>query len=136
MAGAGEHRPVPARGLSRKVPRMVAGTDAFEVFAQPDDAVRHWLSVDAGPCGPARFEDGFRTAMRAITSSGRALEMNTRRLWPWVPQWWSEEGGRTVSFGSDAHVPEALADGFPEAMAMLDHFGFRPGRRPVDLWTR
>jgi hypothetical protein len=43
---------------------------------------------------------------------------------------------RAVTFGSDAHVLEALADNFPEAMAMVEHFGFRPGRRPEDFWTR
>lgn len=62
--------------------------------------------------------------------------MNTRRLWPWIPQWWSEEGGRTVTFGSDAHVPEAIAANFPEATAMLESYGFRPGTRPEDFWTR
>ena len=118
-----------------EVPRMVAGSDAFEVFAHLDYAVRNWPSGQAGPFDPRQFEEGFRTAMRAIAESGRALEMNTRRLWPWLPQWWKEEGGRAVCLGSDAHVPEALADGFPEAMVMLEHYGFRPGTRPQDLWT-
>lgn len=62
--------------------------------------------------------------------------MNTRRLWSWLPQWCREEGGRAVAFGSDAHVPETLAHGLPEAAAMLDYFGFRPGQRPEDFWTR
>lgn len=60
--------------------------------------------------------------MRAIAESGRALEMNTRRLWPWVPQWWAEEGGREVTFGSDAHEAGTLAANFPEAMAMAESF--------------
>jgi len=119
-----------------EVPRMVAGSDVFEVFTHLDYAVRHWPTVEAGPFDVTRFEDGFRGAMRAIADTGRALEMNTRRLCPWMPKWWSEEGGRAVSFGSDAHVPEALADGFPEAVAMVEHFGFRPSSRPEDLWTR
>ncbi|MET8872667.1 hypothetical protein [Nocardia sp. NPDC004604] len=80
-------------------------------------------TVDAGPFDPRRFEDRFRSAMRAIADSDRALEMNTRRLWPWIPQWWREEGGHAVTFGSDTPVPEALADNFLEAMAMVEHFG-------------
>ncbi|MGU3409746.1 hypothetical protein ACLBWP_06525 [Microbacterium sp. M1A1_1b] len=52
------------------------------------------------------------------------------------PEWWADEGGRALTFGSDAHTPEVLAHGFPEAVAMLEHFGFRPGRRPEDPWTR
>jgi histidinol-phosphatase (PHP family) len=119
-----------------EIPRMVAGSDSFIVFTHIDYAVRSWPVADAGPFDPRRFEDGFRAAMRAIADSGRALEMNTRRLWPWIPQWWAEEGGRAVSFGSDAHGPEALAANFPEAMAMVESFGFGPGSRPEDFWTR
>lgn len=116
--------------------RMIAGSDSFAVFTHIDYAVREWPSVRVGPFDPTRFEEPFRDAMRTLAQSGRALEMNTRRLWSWIPQWWGEEGGRAVTFGSDAHVPEKLADGLPEAAAMLEHFGFRPGRQPEDFWTR
>jgi len=118
-----------------EVPRMVAGSRDFEVFTHIDYAIRSWPSERIGPFDPGRFEEAFRDAMRVIAESGRALEMNTRRLWPWIPQWWKEEGGRAVSFGSDAHVPQAVADGFHEATAMLEHFGFRPGARPEEFWT-
>ncbi|SOC46157.1 hypothetical protein SAMN05660748_0079 [Blastococcus aggregatus] len=50
--------------------------------------------------------------------------------------WWAEEGGRAVSFGSDDHVTAGLAANFHEAIALLDHFGFAPGSRPEDFWTR
>lgn len=118
-----------------EIPHVVAGSDVFEVFTHIDYPARHWPTARYGPFDPGRFEELFRGAMRAIASSGRALEMNTRRLWPWIPQWWKEEGGQAVSFGSDAHVPHALADGFPEAQLMLEHLGFRPGSRPESLWT-
>jgi histidinol-phosphatase (PHP family) len=119
-----------------EIPRMVAGSDAFEVFAHIDYAVRSWPAAEAGPFDPRRFEAGFRRAMRAIADSGRALELNTRRLWPWIPQWWAEEGGRAVTFGSDTHQHRGLAAHFPEATAMAEHFGFTAGRRPEDFWTR
>lgn len=119
-----------------EIPRMVAGSDTFEVFTHIDYAVRSWPAADVGPFDPRDFEEGFRAAMRAIADSDRALEMNTRRLWPWLPQWWAEEGGRAVTFGSDTHGPDALAANFPEAVAMVEHFGFRPGPRPEDFWTR
>lgn len=119
-----------------EVPRMVAGGN-FEVFTHIDYAVRYWPVEEHGPFDPRPFEEGFREAMRAIAESGRALEMNTGRpLRPWIPQWWSEEGGRAVSFGSDDHNTEGLAANFPEATALLEHFGFSPGRRPEDFWTR
>src|SRR4051812_25309177 len=122
-----------------EVPRMVEGSQAFEVVTHLDYAARAWPVDQAGPFDPSRFEELFRAAMRSIAASGRALEMNTRRLWPWLPQWWAEEGGRAVSFGSDAHDahdPELIAGHFPEAAAMLEHFGFRAGSRAEDLWTR
>ncbi|NLP83801.1 PHP domain-containing protein [Microbacterium sp. CFH 90308] len=118
-----------------EIPRMVAGSDSFEVFTHIDYAVRAWPTTTAGPFDPRRFEAGFRDAMRAIAQSERALEMNTKRLWPWMPQWWKEEGGRAVTFGSDAHGPDLLAANFPEATAMLEYFGFRAGRHPEDFWT-
>ncbi len=119
-----------------EIPRMVAAADSFAVFAHIDYAVRSWPVAKVGPFDPKRFEEGFRQAMRALADSERALEINTRRLWSWVPQWWKEEGGKAITFGSDTHVPDDLADHFPEAAAMVEHYGFKPGRNPSDFWTR
>jgi histidinol-phosphatase (PHP family) len=119
-----------------EIPRMVRGSDSFAVFAHIDYAVRSWPVHEAGPFDPSLFEEGFRGAMRVIAEADRALEMNTRRLWPWIPQWWAQEGGRAVTFGSDSHHPSTLASNFFEAMAMLDACGFKPGSRPEDFWTR
>jgi histidinol-phosphatase (PHP family) len=38
--------------------------------------------------------------------------------------------------GSDAHGPDQLAANFPEATAMTEHYGFRPGPTPEAFWTR
>ena len=119
-----------------ELPKMVAGSDVFEVFTHIDWVARYWPKERVGPFDPRPFEEGFRAGMRALAQGGRALELNTRRLWSWIPQWWSEEGGRAVTFGSDSHVPETLADGLPEAAQMAEYFGFRPGSRPQDFWTR
>ncbi|WP_084039376.1 PHP domain-containing protein [Demequina sp. NBRC 110053] len=119
-----------------EIPRMVNGSDSFSVFTHIDYAVRSWPVQSAGPFDPRRFEEGFREGMRAIAGSGRALEMNTRRLWSWVPEWWAQEGGRTVTFGSDAHEAASLAANFPEAVAMVESLGYRPGRNPEDFWSR
>ena len=34
------------------------------------------------------------------------------------------------------HATGGLAASFHEATALLDHFGFTPGSRPEDFWTR
>lgn len=120
-----------------EVPPMMTSPAEFEVFTHIDYAARYWPTEVAGPFDATRFEDGFRQAMRSVAQSGRALELNTRGwLRPWIPRWWSEEGGQAVSFGSDAHTEDLLANNFPEAMAMAEYHGFRPGRRVEDLWLR
>jgi histidinol-phosphatase (PHP family) len=55
---------------------------------------------------------------------------------PAILRWWRAEGGGAVSFGSDAHLPAALATGFAEAAAVAEACGFRPGRDPADFWIR
>jgi len=131
-----EHSPADVmHSYLAEIPVMVRGSDSFAVFTHLDYAARTWPN-DAGPFDPRAFEDEIREAMRAIAQSDRALEMNTRRLWSWMPEWWWDEGGRAVTFGSDAHTPDALARGFPEAVAMLEHYGFRSGRHPWAAWTR
>ncbi|AEV85269.1 histidinol phosphatase [Actinoplanes sp. SE50] len=120
-----------------EIPRMVAGDDPFTVLAHIDYPLRSWPAEKSGPFDPALFEDDFRYALRATAESGRALEINTRiPMDATILRWWHEEGGRAVSFGSDAHRPELVANGFREATAMADAFGFRPGRTPWDLWPR
>ncbi|ROR72998.1 PHP domain-containing protein [Bogoriella caseilytica] len=119
-----------------EIPRMIASSSSFSVFTHIDYAVRSWPVATEGPFDPARFEEGFRGAMRAIAHSGRALELNTRRLGAWQVQWWAEEGGREVTFGSDAHDPTKLANGFPEAALLAESVGFQPGSRPEDPWRR
>lgn len=121
--------------LAEVAPMVTGGT--FDVFTHLDYAARYWPVEDHGPFDHRRYEDGYRQAMRTIAASGRALEMNTGRpLRPWIPQWWAEEGGRAVSLGSDDHATSGLAANFPEAVALVEHCGFRPGPRPEDFWTR
>jgi histidinol-phosphatase (PHP family) len=115
---------------------MIESSDAFAVLCHIDYPARSWPIARVGPFDPRMFESGFRAAMRALAESGRALELNTRRLWPWIPQWWAEEGGRAITFGSDTHTHEQLAAHFPEAMAMANSHGFKPGPLPEDFWTR
>jgi histidinol-phosphatase (PHP family) len=48
--------------------------------------------------------------------------------------WWREEGGRRVTFGSDAHEPRTLGADLTEAAAMAEAHSFRPDTRPEDAW--
>lgn len=114
---------------------LIEGSDLFQVLAHLDFPRRYW------PKGPhlyreETFEQEYRAALRALASSGRVLEINTKSPLASVSQirWWREEGGTAVSFGSDAHLPGRVGDRFKLAIDIVEAAGFRAGRRPHDFW--
>jgi histidinol-phosphatase (PHP family) len=116
--------------------RMVESSEPFQVLAHVDYPVRG-RPAGARPFEPADFEEEFRAVLRALARSGRVLEVNTVvPLRAEIVRWWHEAGGEAVSFGSDAHVPAAVAHDFAEAAAMVEAQGFVPGRDPHDFWCR
>jgi histidinol-phosphatase (PHP family) len=133
------HRAAPEvlRAYLAGVVELVTTSDLFEVLAHIDYPLRFWPAATAGQFDVRAFEEEFRGALRATARSGRALEINTRvPLHDVLLTWWREEGGDAVTFGSDAHAPEALADGFADAIGMAEAHGFRPGRQPYEPWRR
>lgn len=114
----------------------LAGSDSpFDILAHIDYPVRSWPAA-AGAFDPAAFEEDFREALRALAGSGRALELNTRvPLHHEILRWWRDVGGDAISFGSDAHTPEAVANGFADAVQLAEAHGFRAGRTAYDVWT-
>jgi histidinol-phosphatase (PHP family) len=119
-----------------EVANLVSECETFSVLAHIDYPVRSW-PTHVGPFDPAAFEDEFRHALRATARSGKALEINTVvPLEETVVRWWHEEGGEAVSFGSDAHDPSSVGDGFADAAAMAEANGFEPATDPLALWRR
>jgi histidinol-phosphatase (PHP family) len=117
-----------------EVARLAAGSDAFDVLAHIDYPIRYWPGTRPDP---RAFEAEYRHALRTLAGTGRALEVNTQvPLDPLIVRWWHQEGGQTLTFGSDAHEPALLARGLRAAAAMVEALGFRPGRHPFDLWMR
>jgi histidinol-phosphatase (PHP family) len=118
-----------------EVVRLIDGSDLFQVLAHLDFARRSWPS-SAGPYEEKAFEAEYRAVLRALAATGRALELNTKSPLAQVEllRWWREAGGRTLSFGSDAHQPWRVGDKFREAVAIADAAGFAPGRDPFDFW--
>jgi histidinol-phosphatase (PHP family) len=115
---------------------LVESSTPFAVLAHIDYPVRAWPH-SAGPYRPSTFEEEFRAVLRALARSGRALEVNTEvPLQPEVVRWRHEVGGDALCFGSDAHAPSGIGNGFAEAAAMVAAQGFRPGRHPHDFWVR
>jgi histidinol-phosphatase (PHP family) len=123
------------RAYLRETLRMVESSGVFQVLAHVDYPVRLW-GADR-PFDPAAFEDEYRAVLGALATSGRALEVNTRlRFRPEIVRWWYEAGGRAVSFGSDAHQPDRVANHFAEATAMVEAQGFHPAPDPTAFWLR
>ncbi len=115
---------------------MVEGFGGFEVLAHIDFPVRYWPAGER-PYHPRQHEEEHRRVLRALVASSRVLEVNTRvPLHPQVLAWWRKEGGRAITFASDAHSPDALADGFARAVRVADAAGFRPGPDPSGFWVR
>jgi len=123
-----------------EVAAMLDGGQPFEVLAHLDYPKRYW------PAGAAAYEEKdyeaeIRTVLRAAAGTGRVLEVNTTRgdrLCPdlTVVRWWREMGGQAVQYGSDAHSPDRVAEGFRVATQMVESAGFKPARDPVSLWRR
>jgi hypothetical protein len=87
----------------------------------------------------ADFEGEYRVALRALASSGRAMEVNTSgwlALDATLLTWWREEGGQAVSFGSDAHDPFTIGHQFAAAAGFAEAAGFGPDRDGRGLWVR
>jgi histidinol-phosphatase (PHP family) len=115
--------------------RMIETCSVFEALTHLDYPVRYLPSTEVFRVED--FEDEVRAVLRALAGTERALEVNTRRtLEPLLVGWWREAGGGAVCFGSDAHRPDLVGTGFAEAAAMVESFGFRPGRHPYDHWIR
>ena len=116
---------------------LIKGSDVFQVLAHCDYPRRHWPR-EAGEYREADFEEEYRSVFRALATSGRALEINTRSpLWSTtLMRWWYEEGGEAVSFGSDAHAPVRVGARFELAVDIVEAAGFRPGKDPFDFWRR
>ncbi|MDX6244475.1 MAG: histidinol-phosphatase family [Frankiales bacterium] len=132
---------MPAQDAVRRyfaeVLAVVEGSADFQVLAHVD-FIGRYLPRAEGRYEDAAYEEEYRVVFRALARSGRALELNTKSRLASVAQlrWWYEEGGAAVSFGSDAHVPWVVGDGFTAAVAMTEAAGFRPGRHPYDWWRR
>jgi histidinol-phosphatase (PHP family) len=132
--------PGAVREYFRELLSLVGSDQPFEVLAHLDYPKRYWLEGTA-PYSEKDYEDEIRAILGAAARSGRILEVNTTRghtLCPdlTVVRWWRELGGQAVQYGSDAHQPDKLAEGFRVATQMVESAGFKPAKDPVSLWRR
>ena len=132
--------PAAVRNYLGEVLKMVESGQPFETLAHLDYPKRYWLDGIA-PYREHDYEPEIRAVLKAAAKTGRVLEVNTTRghtLCPdlTVVRWWREVGGQAVQYGSDAHQPDKVAEGFKVATQMVEAAGFKPARDPVALWRR
>jgi histidinol-phosphatase (PHP family) len=122
--------------------RLAQSGVPFAVFAHLDYFKRYWPHEQL-PFDERRFEEEYRAVLRELARREAVLEVNTTRgddparglcPGPVVLAWWREEGGRALSFGSDAHEPAKIALGFEVAAAAAEAAGFRPNPDPAGYW--
>ncbi len=128
------------REYFRETLAMVDSGQPFETLAHLDYPKRYWLDGLA-PYREEDYEAQIRAILVAAARTGRVLEVNTTRghtLCPdiTVVRWWREVGGQAVQYGSDAHQPDKVAEGFQLATQMVEAAGFKPARDPMALWRR
>jgi histidinol-phosphatase (PHP family) len=117
---------------------LVSGSTVFSVLAHCDYPRRYWPAAELGRYRETDFEEEYRAVFRALATSGRALEINTKSPLSSAELigWWWQEGGGAVSFGSDAHDPYSVGSRFELAADIVEAAGFRPGRDLLDFWRR
>ena len=114
--------------------------DCYDSLAHINYPLRY-MARDGQHLTLESFRDQVEEIFRQVAASGHALEVNTCRgmsLEEWLPllRWFKDCGGEYVTVGSDAHQPEHMALGIPEALELLREAGFShvttyQGRRPV-----
>lgn len=124
-------------GLARKAVESTLAHTWTLVTQCPDcyDSLAHivyplrYIHRDGVEMSLADYEEQVRAIFTQVAASGRAIELNTCRghdldCWPPLLRWFKECGGELVTLGADAHRPDQVAKGIPEALQILQAAGF------------
>lgn len=107
---------------------QAAETRLFDCLSHPDliknEQPEQWQ--------PERIMDDLCRALDRIAATGVAMELNTSGLYKQIPEMnpfprmLAEMRCREIPVivGSDAHEPERVGDGFPEALDLLEQAGY------------
>lgn len=89
----------------------------------------------------ADYEEEVRRIFTEVAKTDHALEVNVCRgrdldCWPPLLRWFKECGGELVTVGGDAHRPQDVGRGIPQALELIraagfDHVTTFAGRKPV-----
>lgn len=109
-------------------------TDYFDSLAHLTYPQRYMRGRAGFPAEFTPFYDLIQMILRNLVERGKALELNTsgykKNNGEPLPnrdilKMYRELGGELITIGSDAHVPEDMAEGLERGMALLKECGFR-----------
>jgi len=103
--------------------------DCYDALAHLPYPLRY-MERDGQTLSLLDYQETIREILAEVARTGHALKINTNRgtsmdWWPTLLRWFRAAGGNYVTMGSDAHRPEDVAKGIPEACALLQAAGFR-----------
>lgn len=103
--------------------------DCWDVLAHVIYPLRYMNRRDGQQAALDRYEPQLRRILRTVAGTGRAIEVNTCRGqtvedWRWTLTLYRDCGGALVTLGSDAHFPQDVGKGLPQAAALLKELGF------------
>ena len=100
-----------------------------------------YIHRDGGELTLADYEERVRAIFTEAAKTNHAMEVNVCRgkdldSWPPLLAWFKECNGELITVGADAHRPQDVAKGIPDALKMIKDAGFRyvttyAGRKPV-----
>lgn len=102
--------------------------DCYDSLAHISYPLRY-IRKDGIDLSMADYEERVRAIFTEIARTDHALEVNVwagRDLdsWPPLLRWFKECGGELVTVGADAHRPQDVARGIPQALDMIKAAGF------------
>ena len=125
----------------------VTELDGFDSLGHMDYVIRYWRGEGDRKYRYSDFSDIFDQILTTLIRKDIALEVNTAG-YPYklnqphpaynVLERYYQLGGKLITIGSDAHLPENVASHFDETEARLKAIGFDSytvfiGRKPVQL---
>ena len=107
----------------------LVGLDCWDVLAHIIYPLRYMNRRDGQRAALNRYEPQLRSILRRVVDSGRGIEVNTCRGetvedWRWILTLYKDCGGTILTLGSDAHRPQDVGKGLPQAATLLKSLGF------------
>ncbi len=115
-----------------RMKEMIDGTD-FDVLSHLTCPLRYINGKYRRNIDAMDFREDIREILDMIIGKDIAMEINTsgvggfydeympdRRIW----KLYADMGGRKITVGSDAHIPQSVGNAFPQTAALLQDMGF------------